>query len=57
MFKVKDGLPPTRKVYCNYFNEVALKVIKNAFYFNLKAFFVLKIFKYILPNILQSKSM
>ena len=36
-----------QKICFIYFNESPLKVIKNAFYFIVKAFFVLKIFNFL----------
>ena len=44
MFKV--GHSPSKKVAFIYFNESHLKVMKNVFYFMLKAHFVLKIFTF-----------
>ena len=44
-FTIKVGLSPSKKIIFICFNYSRLKVIKNAFYFILKAFFVLKIFK------------
>ena len=45
-FNVKVGLSPSKKgVVC--FIESHLKVMKNAFYFILKALFFLKIFKFL----------
>ena len=35
-----------KKICCIYFNESPLKVMKNAFYFILKALFVLKMFNF-----------
>ena len=35
------------KIFLIYFNEIPLKMMKNAFYFILKALFVLKIFKFL----------
>ena len=37
----------SRKICFICFNESPLKMLKNAFYFILKAFFVLKIFKFL----------
>ena len=45
LFKV--GLSPSRKICFICFNESTLKMMKNAFYFILKAFIVLKIFKFL----------
>ena len=45
IFKV--GLSPSKKQFFTFFNEFSLKLMKNAFYFILKAFFVLKIFKFL----------
>ena len=42
----KVGLSPSKKSFLIYFNECLLKMIKNAFYFILKAFFVLKLFTF-----------
>ena len=36
-----------RKNFFTYFNESPLKMMKNVFYFILKAFFVFKIFKFL----------
>ena len=44
-FKVK--LPPSKKIYVIFLIESPLKMMKNAFYFNLKALFILKIFKFL----------
>ena len=44
IFKV--GFSPSKKIVFIYFNENPLKVKKNAFYFMLKALFVLEIFKF-----------
>ena len=44
---IKVGLSPSKKNCFIYFNESLLKVIKNAFYFILKALFVLKIFSFL----------
>ena len=43
IFKVESS--PSRKNCFICFNESPLKMIKNAFYFILKALFILKIFK------------
>ena len=45
MFNV--GLSPSKKIYVICLTESALKMIKNAFYFVLKALFVLKIFEFL----------
>ena len=42
---IKVGLSPSKKKIFVYVNESCLKMMKNAFYFILKALFVLKIFK------------
>ena len=41
----KAGLSPSKKNLFICFNDSPLKMMKNAFYFILKALFVLKIFK------------
>ena len=46
-FEVKVGLSSSEKILVICFIESPLKMIKNAFYFILKAFFVLKIFKFL----------
>ena len=43
----KIGLPPFQKDYVIFFFENPLKVMKNTFYFILKALFVLNIFKFL----------
>ena len=44
--ELKVGLSSSpQKIIC--FNDSPSKMIKNVFYFNLKAFFVLKIFKHL----------
>ena len=43
----KVGLSPSKKIGFICLIESPLKMIKNAFYFILKAFFVLKIFKFL----------
>ena len=43
--KLKFGLSLSKKI-CFCFNESPLKIIKNAFYFILKALFVLKILNF-----------
>ena len=40
------GLSPSKKICFICFNENLLKLMKNVFYFILKALFVLKIFKF-----------
>ena len=45
--KRKVGLSPSEKICFDCFIEIPLKMMKNAFYFNLKALFVLKIFKFL----------
>ena len=44
---LKVRLPPSKKVAFICFNEHRLKVIKNAFYFMLKAIFVVEISKFL----------
>ena len=44
---IKVGLSRSKKVFFIYFHDSPLKMIKNAFYFILKALFVLKIFKFL----------
>ena len=44
---VKIALSPSKKVCVICLTESPLKMIKNSFYFNLKALFVLKIFKFL----------
>ena len=44
--ELKAGLPSSEKVGPICFNTNPLKMMKNAFYFNLKALFVLKVFKF-----------
>ena len=41
---LKVGLSPSKKVAFIFFNKSSLKMMKNAFYFMLKALFVLVIF-------------
>ena len=43
---LKVGLSPPRKDCVISFNETPLKIMKNTFYFVLKALFILKIFKF-----------
>ena len=45
-FYFKAGLSPLKKGFIS-FNENPLKLMKNTFYFILKAFFVLKLFKFL----------
>ena len=45
LFKV--GLSPSKKICVICFSENLLKMMKNAFYFILKALFVLKMFKFL----------
>ena len=45
--KFKVGLSPSKKFIFIYFNESPLKMMKNGFYFILKALFVLKIFNFL----------
>ena len=47
---IKLGLSPSRKKYVICLTESLLKIMKNAFYFILKALFVLKIFK-VMPRL------
>ena len=44
----KVGLSPSKKNCVVYFIESPLKMMKNTFYFILKALFILKIFKFLL---------
>ena len=44
---VKVGLSPFEKISVVYFIESPLKMMKNDFYFILKALFILKIFKFL----------
>ena len=48
LFFGKVGLSTSKKCTFICFNESRLKIVKNAFYFILKAIFVLKIFKFLL---------
>ena len=43
----KVGLSPSKKVASIYLNESPFKMMKNPFYFKLKALFVLEIFKFL----------
>ena len=43
---IRVGLSPFKKHFFICFNDNPSKIMKNAFYFILKALFVLKIFKY-----------
>ena len=45
--KVKVGLSPSKKICVICLTESPLKMMKNTFYFILKALFVLKIFKFL----------
>ena len=45
--KVKVGLSPSKKFFAICLTQNPLKIMKNAFYFILKALFVLKIFKFL----------
>ena len=45
IFKV--GLSPSKKQFFTCFDQFSLKLMKNAFYFILKAFFLLKISKFL----------
>ena len=45
---LKAGLSPFKKNWFICFSESPLKTMENAFYFGLKALFVLKIFKFCL---------
>ena len=47
LFALNVGLPPSQKNCFIFFNKNPLKMMKNAFYFILKALFVLKIFKFL----------
>ena len=44
---IKVGLSPSKKILFICFNESPLKIMKNAFYFILKPFFVLKVSKFL----------
>ena len=44
---IKVGLSPSKKICIIYLMESPFKMMKNAFYFILKALFVLKIFKFL----------
>ena len=48
---VKVGLSPSKINYFICFNESPSKITKNVFYSTFKAVFVLKIIKFLLPNI------
>ena len=43
----KVGLSTSEKFFCYLLDRKPLKMMKNAFYFILKALFVLKIFKFL----------
>ena len=45
--KVEVGLSPSKRFFAACLTENPLKIMKNAFYFILKALFVLKIFKFL----------
>ena len=47
MISFKVGLSPLKKNYVICLIESPLKIMKNAFYFILKALFILKIFKFL----------
>ena len=47
MLALKVGLLPFKKSFFICFNDIPSKMMKNAFYFILKAFFVLKIFQFL----------
>ena len=47
VFQLKAGLSPSKNFFVVLFIKSPLKLIKNAFYFILKALFVLKIFKFL----------
>ena len=47
VYLLKVGLSPYKEKYFICFSESPLKMMKNAFYFILKALFVLKIFKFL----------
>ena len=49
--EIKVGLSPSEKICAIRVIESPLKLMKNAFYFILKAFFVLKIYTF-LPQLL-----
>ena len=44
---LKVGLSPSKKKFFFWFNDSPSKMMKNAFYFILKAVFVLKMFKFL----------
>ena len=44
---VKVGLSPSKKIFLFCVNDSPSKMMKNAFYFTLKALFFLKIFKFL----------
>ena len=44
---IKVGLSPSKNFFLICFNDSPSKMMKNAFYFILKALFVLKIFKFL----------
>ena len=47
IFSIKVRLSPPQKFVFLYFNKSPLKIMKNAFYFMLKALFVLEIFSFL----------
>ena len=52
---LKVGLSPSKKVVFIFFNKSSLKMMKNAFYFMLKALFVLVIFTLLSRKKLRTK--
>ena len=44
---IKVGLSPSKTIFFICFNDGTSKMMKNAFYFILKALFILKIFKFL----------
>ena len=47
IFKSKSGSQLPKKIYIIYFNGKPFKMMKNAFYFILKALFLLEISKFL----------
>ena len=47
VFSIKVGLSPSKNTFFICFNDSPSKMMKNAFYFILKALFVLKIFRFL----------
>ena len=47
IIQIKARPSPSNKILFIWFNESPLKMMKNAFYFILKALFVLEIFKFL----------